>query len=166
MANAVVLYNSRGGNTKKIACKIAEGLEADCFSNKQIPDLQKYDLVVVGSWVFAGRISFAGSRYMKKLRKKNVDGKKVALFFSSGAPDDINPMGDKENPRLIKDIMFEAMEKKLTKKNQITILSERFYSKGAFRMSKKAKPKEPLGHPSEEELLKAKSFGESLKLHL
>ncbi|WP_371804131.1 flavodoxin family protein [Candidatus Lokiarchaeum ossiferum] len=166
MGKAVVLYNSRGGNTEKVAKNIAEGLEADCFNNKHIPNLQDYDLVVLGSWVIAGRISFAGSRYIKKLWKKNIEGKKVALFFTSGAPDDINPMGDKTNPRLIKDIMFEAMEKKLTTKSQITILPERFYSKGAFRMSKNSTPKEPLGHPSEEELLQARKFGENLKQHL
>ncbi len=49
MGKAIVLYNSRGGNTEKIAKKIAEGLDAECYNNKHIPDLQNFDLIVLGS---------------------------------------------------------------------------------------------------------------------
>ena len=166
MRKAIVLYNSRGGNTEKVAKKIAEGLGAECYNNKNIPDLQNFDLIVLGSWVIAGRISFAGSRYLKKLRRKNINGKKIALFFTSGAPDEINPMTEETNPRLIKDIMFETMEKILTKNNQVSILSDRFYSKGTVRIFKHGKPKEPLGHPSDEDLSQAKAFGELLKKNI
>ncbi|MHA1672779.1 MAG: flavodoxin family protein [Promethearchaeota archaeon] len=165
MGKAIVLYNSRGGNTAKIGAKIAEGLESECFDHKHIPDLQEYDLVVVGSWVIMGRISFAGAKYLKKLSRKNIDGKKIALFFTSGAPEEINPLTENSNPRLIKDIMFDSMETILLKNSTITIVSDRFYAQGATRMSKKGEPKEPLGHPSEEELLQAKKFGGSLKQH-
>ena len=166
MGKAIVLYNSRGGNTAKIGAKIAEGLESECFDHKHIPDLQSYDLVVVGSWVIMGRISFAGAKYLKKLSRKHITGKKIALFFTSGAPEEITPMTENSNPRLIKDIMFDSMETILCKKSTVTIVPDRFYSKGAVRMSKRGDPKEPLGHPSEEELQQAKIFGESLKQHL
>ncbi|TFH26490.1 MAG: hypothetical protein E4G98_07015 [Promethearchaeota archaeon] len=163
MGKAVVLYNSRGGNTTKVAAKIAEGLDSECFDHKHIPDLQVYDLVVVGSWVMMGRISFAGARYLKKLSRKHILGKKIALFFTSGAPETINPMTENKNPRLIKDIMFDSMETILCKNATVTIVPDRFYAKGATRMFKRGKPNEPLGHPSEEELQQAKTFGESLK---
>lgn len=163
MGNAVVLYNSRGGNTEKVARKIAEGLGAESFNHKNIPNLDKYELLVVGSWVIMGRISFAGARYLKKLTRKNNEGKKVVLFFTSGAPDERNPMGDQNNPRLIKEIMFDSMEKILTKTHTgITILQDRFYVKGATRVFKRGKPQEPRGHPSEEELAQAYEFGRLL----
>ena len=164
MTKAIVLYNSRGGNTKKVAMKIAEGLGAECRSNKDIPNLKEYDLVVAGSWVMMGMLSFAGRRYLRRLKRKNIAGKKVALFFTSGAPDQIHPFTENsENPRIIKDIMFDSMEKILRRNKEITILEDRFYCKGASRMTKGGEEKEPIGHPNEEDLANAKAFGESLK---
>jgi flavodoxin len=163
MGKAVVLYNSRGGNTEKVAKQIAEGLGAECYNHKNIPNLASYELVVVGSWVMMGRISFAGARYLRKLQRKNIEGKKVALFFTSGAPEELNPMTKQKNPRLIKDIMFDSMEKILTKNNPGAILQDRFYAKGATRIFKRGAPKEPIGHPSEEELAQARAFGELLR---
>ncbi len=165
MVKAIVLYNSRSGNTEKVALKIAEGLGVECRNNKKIPDLKEYDLVVIGSWVIMGRISFAGARYLKKLKRKNIEDKKVALFFTSGGPDEIHPFTEnKENPRKIKEVMFEKMEEILTKRSQVTILPERFYCKGAIRMF--GEEKENVGHPTEEELTQAKEFGEQLKKQL
>lgn len=164
MVKAIVLYNSRSGNTKKVASKIAEGLEVEFRGKRNIPDLIDYDLIVVGSWVIMGHISFGGARYLKKLRRKNIAGKKVALFFTSGAPEDIHPMTENKVPKKIKEVMFESMEKILTKKQQVTILPERFYCKGAIRIL--GKEKENIGHPTEEELMQAKAFGEKLKKQL
>ena len=164
MVKAIVLYNSRSGNTKKVALKIAEGLEVEFRDKRNIPDLIDYDLIVVGSWVIMGRISFGGARYLKKLHRKNIAGKEVALFFTSGAPDDIHPMSEKKVPKKIKEVMFESMEKILTKKQQVTILPERFYCMGAIRIL--GKEKENIGHPTDEELMQAKAFGEKLKKQL
>lgn len=167
MVKAIVLYNSRCGSTEKVAKKIAEGLGVESRNHKNIPNLEEYDLVVVGSWVIMGMLSFAGKRYLRKLRRKNIAGKKVALFFTSGAPDDINPFTEKsDNPKTIKQIMFESMEKILTKNKEVTILQEHFYCKGAVRMFKKGEVKSNLGHPTEEELTQAKTFGEQLKNQL
>jgi flavodoxin len=164
MTKAIVLYNSRGGNTKKIAERIAEGLGTEAFSNKNIPDLREYDLVVVGSWVVMGMLSFAGRRYLRRIRRKKLTNKKVALFFTSGDPDNIHPFTkDSENPRQIKEIMFNAMEKVLKKNKTITILPDRFYCKGAARLTKRGEPQEPIGHPSDEDCANAKAFGEKLK---
>ena len=163
MTNAIVIYNSRGGNTKKIALKIAEGLEAECKDFKNIPDLSDYDLLVLGSWVIMGRIRFKGARYLRRLRRKKIDGKKVVLFFTSGAPDDIHPFTENKIPRKIHEIMFETMEKRINKKNQVTVLEDRFYCKGAVRSIGGLEEKGSFGHPTDEELAQAREFGEMLK---
>ena len=162
MTKAIVIYNSKGGNTKKVAEKIAEGLEAECVSYKKIPDLVDYNLVVVGSWMIWGRLSFAGARYLKKLKRKSIEGKKIALFFTAGAPEDIHyKTANTDNPIQQKQIMFDSMESILNKNKDITILSERFYCRGALRMMGNAV--EHVEHPTEDELNQAKAFGESLK---
>jgi flavodoxin len=164
MVKAIVLYNSRGGNTKKIAMKIAEGLGAECRSNWKIPNLKDYNLVVVGSWMIMGRISFTGARYLRRLRRKGINGKKVALFFTSGDPENIHPFTQNtENPRTIKEIMFTSMEKILEKNKDIKILEDRFYSVGSARMIRWSKDGDPPGRPNDEELVSAKAFGEKLK---
>ncbi|NHJ49168.1 MAG: hypothetical protein FK733_15375 [Asgard group archaeon] len=164
MKKAIVLYNSRGGNTKKVAMKIAEGLGAECRSNWRIPNLKEYDLVVVGSWMIMGRISFTGARYLRRLRWKGISGKKIALFFTSGDPENIHPFTEKsDNPKTIKEIMFTSMEKILGKNKDITILPDRFYSVGSARMVRWSKDGDPPGRPNEEELANAKTFGEKLK---
>ena len=163
MGKAIVIYNSRTGNTKKVAMKIAEGLGADCASLGKIPKLDEYKLIIVGSWVMMGRISFGGARLLRRLKMKGLKGKKIAMFFTSGKPDEIHPFTkDSENPKTIFDIMFTTMENKLGGKD-ITILEERFYASGETRMFKNSEPMEPIGHPDEKELAQALAFGEQLK---
>ena len=71
MTKAIVLYNSKTGNTRKVAQKIAEGLgDVECLDHKHVPELKDYRLVLAGSWVMMGRISLAGSSFLKKLQKK------------------------------------------------------------------------------------------------
>ena len=165
MTKTVVLYNSKGGNTKNVAEKIAEGLEADIYDNKNIPDLSGYDLVAVGSWMMAGMISFAGSRYLKKLKKKGIEGKRIAMFYTGGGPEDVHWKDEKaENPRKLHEIMFEKMEKILSTNKNVEILQERYYCKGAVRMGGEIKANE--GCPTEEDLEKAREFGAQLKSQL
>ena len=99
------------------------------------------------------------------LKRKGIDGKKVALFFTSGGPDEDHPFSkDKENPKKIKEVMFEKMENIIAKNKQVTIIPERFYCKGAIRMM--GEVKDNIGHPTEEELEQARLFGEQLKTQL
>ncbi|MCG3258259.1 MAG: hypothetical protein H7644_00785 [Candidatus Heimdallarchaeota archaeon] len=160
MVKAIVLYNSRTGNTKKVALKIAEGLKVDSHDKRNIPDLKEYDLVVLGSWVIMGRISFGGARYLRKVRRK-IAGKKIALFFTSAGPDEIHWKTENKVPKTIKEIMFESMERIVNKKQNVTILPERFYCTGAIRMF--GQDRDKIGHPTYEELEQAKAFGEQLK---
>jgi flavodoxin len=164
LTKAIVVYNSRGGNTKKVAEHIAEGLGAEMSDSKKVPNLVDYDLVVVGTWCMFGRISFGGARLIRKLRRKKITGKKVALFFTAGDPEEIHPFTEKsDKPKSIKEIMFNSMEKRLSKSKNVTILDERFYSVGAMRVGPTKEPADKIGHPSDEELAAAKAFGEKLK---
>lgn len=110
ISKVIAIYNSRTRNTKKVAMKIAEGLVAESYDYKHIPNLKDYDLVVVGSWVIMGRTSFAGARYLRRLQQRKLTGKKVAFFFTSGAPDEIHPFTEnKETPKTIKELMFDKV---------------------------------------------------------
>ena len=161
MAKAIVLYNSRGGNTKNVAMKIAEGLGVECRDNKNIPEnIEEFDLLVLGTWPMMFKVSSAGRRWLKKFSKRNLDGKKVAFFFTSAGPDEDLPKSE-DNPKKIKEMVFETMEEIISKSQGVTILEERFYCKGALRMMGKIMAEE--GHPTEEELAQAKEFGEMLK---
>lgn len=159
MVKAVVLYNSRTGNTKKVAKKIAEGLGVESFDKKKIPDLQDFELVVLGSWVIMGRISFGGARYLRRIRKK-LANKKVALFFTSAGPDEIHWKTEKTVPRTIGELMFESMERIINQNQNVTVLQERFYCKGYIKFGGQ---EDNIGHPTDEELEQAKAFGEQLK---
>ena len=162
MVNAVVLYNSKSGNTKEIGMKIAEGLECETFDKKNIPkDLSQYDLIVVGSWMAAGMLM--GAIMFSKIGKKYSG--KVALFFTSGAPDEVNPMVKAEEgkpQKLIKEIMWDKMEQRLSKNPNIKIVEERYCSKGDISFDKK-KSDYVKKHPSEQELMDAIAFGKALK---
>ena len=161
MIKAIVLYNSRGGNTKQVAIKIAEGLGVECRDNKNIPEnIEEYDFLVLGTWPMMFKVRGAGRRYLKKLSKRNLNGKKIALFFTSAGPDEDMPKSE-DKPKKIKEMVFETMEEIISKNNDVTILEERFYCKGALRMMGKIVDNE--GHPTEEELAQAKEFGEMLK---
>jgi flavodoxin len=165
MAKAIVLYNSKGGNTELVAKHIAEGLEADIGNNKKVPNLDAYDLIVVGSWMIMGKLSSPGKKILKKVTAKISTKKKVALFFTSGDPEVIHPFTEKTpEPKLQKDVMFEKMEEILSKNDKITIFEERFYCKGAIRIFGKITDGE--GHPTPEKLNEAKNFGILLKKKL
>lgn len=165
MSKAIVLYTSRGGNTEKVATQIAEGLNADLGKKKEVPNLDNYDLVVVGTWPMMGKISGPGKRLLNKVAKKITKPTKVAIFFTAGGPDKVfssdEEVQNDPNAMKIKDVVINAMEKILSQNKNITLLKERYYCIGALRMFGKIVDGE--GHPSDEELAQAKAFGEKLK---
>lgn len=79
--DAVVLFATRGGNTKKVAEHIAQRIGADIIDLKENnnPDIADYDIVILGSGVYSGKPNRIGT-----FIKKNVEilsSKKVTLFF-------------------------------------------------------------------------------------
>ncbi len=161
MKKSIVIYNSRGGNTKKVAINIAEGLGAEVVSSRKIPDLQEYDLIVLGTWIIAGQLSPGGKKYFTDLENSKVKGKKAVMFISSSAPNDPPKGGNPDDPT-IKDAAFEQMENILAEKG-LEIAKERLAIKGAFRIFRFGSGAFEKGHPTEEELNEAKDFGASLK---
>ena len=161
MAKSIVIYNSRGGNTKQIASKIAKTLEADLVKSNSIPELKDYKLVILGTWVMAGNPSPGGKKYLEKLDAEQLKKSKVAMFISAAGPDD-PPLGQGPEAGIIKDLVFEKMQKILENKG-VNVLKERLSTKGTFRIFRFGPGLKEKGFPNEEELQKAKDFAESIK---
>lgn len=91
---ALVIYGTRGGATKKIADEIGTVLGEQSFAvtvsdakdSKGI-DINSFDLIVVGSSVWATMWKWQASRFLKR-NAKTLAGKKVALFSSGLAGGD------------------------------------------------------------------------------
>lgn len=81
-ARVLVVYDSRTGNTEKVAGAIAECLQADLRRADDLPDARGYDLVVIGSPVLRGRPSPAVMRFLRD----NHRLARYAAFVTYGAP--------------------------------------------------------------------------------
>ncbi len=91
---ALVIYGTRGGATKQIADEIGKVLGEEGFivtvrnaKDTRGIDVNAFDLVVVGSSVWATMWKWQASRFLSKNAKK-LAGKKVALFSSGLAGGD------------------------------------------------------------------------------
>lgn len=85
--NAIVIYNSQTGFTKRYAEWIAKEAEADCveLSAAKKKDLTAYEAIIFGGWACAGSISKIG------WFKGNIDkwsDKKLIVFCVGGSPID------------------------------------------------------------------------------
>ena len=162
---SIVIYNSRGGNTEKVATEIAIGLDAEMVKSRRIPDdLEKYQFVVVGTWVMAGMPSPGGKKLIGKLDAEKLKGKKVAMFISAAGPDE-PPLGQGPEAGIIRDLVFNQMETMLTEKG-IDVVEDRLATTGAFRFLRFGPGTSKKGYPTEEVLQGARKFGESLKKYL
>jgi flavodoxin len=81
MKCAIVVESKHKGNTKKLAEKMAEVLEADVFRSKEFDKrmFSKYDLIGFGSGIYAGH----HHRRIVKLAKSLPEGKKKVFVFST-----------------------------------------------------------------------------------
>ena len=75
---ALVIYYSKTGNTKKIAEAIAEELKAELKSVDEPIEVGNYDLICVGTSVYAGCVCSKIKNFMNNL--PNLEGKKTAGF--------------------------------------------------------------------------------------
>jgi flavodoxin len=87
---SIILYASRSGNTKKIADSMAaqlgcEAIKITSYSNPQALDLDAYDLVLVGTGLYAGTPNEDIVKFLSNLQLQNP--KQFALFITwGGAP--------------------------------------------------------------------------------
>lgn len=91
--NAIVIYNSQTGFTKKYADWVAEQVNAECveFSKAVKKDLQGYDAIIFGGWAVAGSIS------KLKWFKNNLHkwaGKKLVVFCVGASPAENPEIGE------------------------------------------------------------------------
>ena len=161
LSKAIVIYNSRGGNTRKVANSIAEGLGTKAISYEDITDLSAYELLVVGTWVTGGRTSKDGKQYLTELSSEQLKDKKIVLFITAGGAS--NPPATPQIAQTI-EAVFTEMEQLLGDK--IEVIKERIAVQGAFRMFRFGRGMFSIGHPNNEDLSRAKEFGEKLKKYL
>ena len=131
-----VIYYSRGGNTKKLATAIAAELGVSPQNVKDVKELPQHSLILLGSGCYGGR---PASEMVRFIEKNDFKGMRVALFGTSASGE------GKET---------DAMEK-LLKGKECRILGK-FCCTGKFLLSNK-------GHPSDEELDKARYFAQRMK---
>ena len=137
--NTVLVYFSRGGNTRKIAEVIAKELEITPMDVKNgLPNVGDADMLVVGSGTYGGKPSKEMVDYLENLEP--VKGK-MAACFSSCAGDASKTLA------AMKDILIEK---------GYTIV-DCFSCFGKFAGLAKR------GHPTDEELNQAKEFAKKLK---
>jgi flavodoxin len=134
----MLVYFSRGGNTRKIAQAMAEELRIAAVDVKEAPNVTDADLLVVGSGTYGSKPGDAIVAYLENL--KPVSGKKAACFSSCA--------GDATQT-------LAAMKEILGRKGYSIV--DCFSCFGKFAVFSKR------GHPSAEELSQAREFAKKLK---
>ncbi len=76
---ALVIYHSRTGNTKKVAESIARGLNCKVNPLEEVEDVSGYNLICVGAPVNWFKPS---KEMMRFLKQSDIKDKKVAVFCS------------------------------------------------------------------------------------
>jgi len=134
---ALVVYYSRTGNTKKVAEAIAKGLNCSVKSLEEAKDVSGYNLICVGTpvkWFKPVR------EMMGFLKQSDIKDKKVAVFCS------YNFCANKRTLRIIKEMLS---------KRGAEVVGE-FSTIGEGWGLRK-------GRPNKNDLKSAEEFGNSLK---
>jgi len=88
MVKVIVLYESKYGNTKRVAETIVEGIrevqEAETMLNElkevDLNKIAEYDVILIGSPNHYGGPTKSVSEFIDKLEKLNLDGRHFAVF--------------------------------------------------------------------------------------
>lgn len=89
MANVIIIYDTKYGNTQRVAELIAEGMGeiegikpvVNNFKEvSNLNDLNNYDVILIGAPNHAGSPSKAITKFIDKLTKIHLQGKKFAGF--------------------------------------------------------------------------------------
>ena len=78
----IVIYDTKFGNTEKVAKSIAKILSADVYrvTDVDISKLKEYDVFAVGSPTHAWNMSSVMKVFFKKLKGESFEGKRAATF--------------------------------------------------------------------------------------
>ena len=108
-----IIYASKHGTTEKVAAAIAEKLmdvnEVELFSLKKNPnlDISKFDMVILGSSIYAGQASQTIKAFCK-LNESVLLQKKIGLFVCGMHPD------KEQQEKELKDAYPEILQKNAT----------------------------------------------------
>jgi menaquinone-dependent protoporphyrinogen oxidase len=79
----VILYDTKHGFTKEVAYFIEDSIEdASLFPLNEAFDLNEYDVVYLGSYIYKGKLSKNTIKFITK-NKNILMGKKIKLFCSA-----------------------------------------------------------------------------------
>jgi len=132
-----VIYYSWSGNTKKVAEAIAAELGVTAESVKKKKELAKDSFVFLGSGYYAGK---PGRKLRKFISRNDFKGRQIALFGTSGD-------GEGKEVKAMAELLKPAG----------TLIRGSFYCKGSFFFLFNR------GHPTDEELAKAREFANEMK---
>jgi flavodoxin len=140
---AIVIYSSKGGNTRKVAEEIASELSCelariDHNNSTSIEDLNSYDLVFVGTGIYFGTLNPDMEKYLKTINSKVT--KRFAFFVTWGG-------AGKTDQAVINKL------KTILKNKGQKVIEECFtcYGGRRFALSKR-------GHPNNEDIKAAKQW--------
>jgi flavodoxin len=142
----LILYSSKSGNTKKIADSMASQIGCDAIritsDNTPSMDLERYDLVFVGTGLFFGTPNEDIVRYLGNLNMKTT--KMFALFITWGGA----PRSDKLALTRLKTLLESKGQK---------VLEDHFACYGGWKgiLMKR-------GHPKPEEIKAAGEWAKEL----
>lgn len=132
-----VVYYSMCGSTKKVAEAIAVELGVKAESVKAKGGLTKDSFVFLGSGCYAGR---PGRKLRKFIARNDFKGRQIALFGTSGD-------GEGKEVKAMAELLKPAG----------ALIRGSFYCKGSFFFLFNR------GHPTDEELAKAREFANEMK---
>ena len=164
----MVCYFSNTGNTEKVAQSIAEGLNLENVELVKIEDadpssLKNYDLVVLGSGIYAGKLHKKMTEFMKEV----TEYPPKFAFFNTHQSDTsyqrafkrIKGKIEENNSKVIGE--FDCIGENLGMPKE-TILGMLEKLPPEERKRQEAKIEKTVGHPNLQDLENAKAFGTSL----
>ena len=109
----IVLYDSKFGNTKKVANALIRGLEAggnivDCSSidEFEIGKIESYDVIGIGGPTHNRGMSKNMKAFLSKLKKFNIENKKAFVFETKLG----FPLAGSSGKKILKDLTKIKME--------------------------------------------------------
>ena len=164
----LVCYFSNTGNTEKVAKSIAEGIEDEDVKVLKVQDadpsnLKNYDLVILGSGIYGGKLSKKVAVFMKEVTEYPP---KFAFFNThqsstayQKAFKRIRSKLEESGSEVIGE--FDCIGENLGMPKE-TILGMLAKLPPEERKRQEAKIEATTGHPDEQDLANAKAFGKSL----
>lgn len=135
---SLVVYYSKGGKTRKVAEAMAQELNCKAIDvKKETPNISTVNLLVIGSGNYGGKPGKELQEFLENLQATSKIN--IAFFATSGGPESK---------------CIELMQKIVESKGFIFL--SQFDCRGKMFLLNR-------GHPTEEDLIDAKSFAAKLK---